>query len=175
MADPKPAERKPANRNSAGLKTAADQSVATYKQLLREYIDRRPSGTRQRIAKALGTHKSFVSQITNPALRVPLPAPHVASIFKIAGSMGAALRTAISSFRGQKSQGEVARTEQGITGRALALILFGSMLLSSIVYYVMTGNAVTTTITTVLMFVLAFFLRSGNAFCKLGRCSMSYI
>lgn len=83
MADSKPASPRPANRNSGGPKPAADQTVATYKQILREFIDRRPSGTRQRIAKALGTHKSFVSQITNPALRVPLPAPHVASIFKI--------------------------------------------------------------------------------------------
>ncbi len=81
--NPKSVSPRPANRNGTALKSAADQSVATYKQILREFIDRRPSGTRQRIAKALGTHKSFVSQITNPALRVPLPAPHVASIFKI--------------------------------------------------------------------------------------------
>ncbi|WP_282605206.1 hypothetical protein [Pelagibius sp. Alg239-R121] len=88
MVDSKAVNPKSANRNSGVLKPAVDQSaatqsVATYKQILREFIDRRPSGTRQRIAKALGTHKSFVSQITNPALRVPLPAPHVASIFKI--------------------------------------------------------------------------------------------
>ena len=62
---------------------ATDQPVVAYKQLLRDYIDRRPSGTRQRVALALGTHKSFVSQITNPAYRVPLPAQHVATIFKI--------------------------------------------------------------------------------------------
>ncbi len=60
-----------------------DPSVAGYKQLLRDFIERRPSGTRQRIAQALGTHKSFVSQVTNPTLKVPLPAPHVATIFKI--------------------------------------------------------------------------------------------
>ena len=46
-----------------------DDAVAAYKQILRECIDRRPSGTRQKIALALGKHKSFVSQMTNPAYR----------------------------------------------------------------------------------------------------------
>ncbi len=60
-----------------------DPAVAAYKRLLKECLDRRPSGTRQRLAAALGTHKSFVSQITNPGLRVPLPAQHVPTIFRI--------------------------------------------------------------------------------------------
>lgn len=60
-----------------------DPAVAAYKRLLKECLDRRPSGTRQRLAAALGTHKSFVSQITNPNLRVPLPAQHVQMIFRI--------------------------------------------------------------------------------------------
>jgi len=60
-----------------------EEAVAAYKALLRDLIDLRPSGTRQRIAQALGTHKSFVSQVTNPGLRVPLPAQHVEQIFKI--------------------------------------------------------------------------------------------
>lgn len=58
-------------------------AVAAYKALLRDLINLRPSGTRQRIAQALGTHKSFISQVTNPALRVPLPAQHVEPVFKI--------------------------------------------------------------------------------------------
>ena len=57
--------------------------IAAYKALLKTYIDRRPSGTRQKLALALGTHKSFISQITNPAYRVPLPVQHVAKIFEI--------------------------------------------------------------------------------------------
>ena len=60
-----------------------ERAVVAYKTLLRDFIDRRPSGTRQRLAAALGTHKSFISQITNPAYRIPLPAQHVATIFKI--------------------------------------------------------------------------------------------
>ena len=57
--------------------------IAEYKALLRRYIDRRPSGTRQRLAEAFGTHKSFISQITNPAYRVPLPAQHIPALFKV--------------------------------------------------------------------------------------------
>ena len=60
-----------------------DHAIAAYKRLLKTYLDRRPSGTRQKVAEALGTHKSFVSQITNPNYRVPLPAQHVGTIAKI--------------------------------------------------------------------------------------------
>ena len=49
-------------------------AIAAYKMLLRACIERRPSGLRGRLALALGKHKSFVSQITNPAYGVPIPA-----------------------------------------------------------------------------------------------------
>ncbi|MEO1016108.1 MAG: hypothetical protein AAFY56_00225 [Pseudomonadota bacterium] len=58
-------------------------AVAHYKRYLRSLIERRPSGTRQRIAEAFGTHKSFVSQIINPSYRVPLPAQHIPALFKV--------------------------------------------------------------------------------------------
>lgn len=57
--------------------------VAAYKILLRDVLDRRPSGTRQRLATALGKNRSFVSQITNPAYPVPIPAQHLAAIFEV--------------------------------------------------------------------------------------------
>ncbi|WP_088348130.1 MULTISPECIES: hypothetical protein [Rhodomicrobium] len=59
------------------------EPIAEYKALLRLYLDRRPSGTRQKLAEALGTHKSFISQITNPSYRVPLPAQHIPALFKV--------------------------------------------------------------------------------------------
>ena len=34
------------------------------------------------MAAATGTHPSFISQITNPGLRVPLPAQHIPAVFK---------------------------------------------------------------------------------------------
>lgn len=57
--------------------------VAAYKRLLQTYLDRRPSGLRLKIAKAMGKHRSFVSQIANPAYSVPIPARHLETIFRI--------------------------------------------------------------------------------------------
>jgi hypothetical protein len=60
-----------------------DELVAAYKRLLQEYIDRRPSGLRLKIARAIGKHRSFVSQITNPIYPIPVPARHLEAIFRI--------------------------------------------------------------------------------------------
>lgn len=59
------------------------RAIAAYKALLREFIDRRPSGLRGRLARALGKHKSFVSQITSPAYGVPIPAGDLPVIFEV--------------------------------------------------------------------------------------------
>lgn len=61
----------------------AASSVAAYKKILSDVIDRRPSGTRQRLAAALGKNRSFVSQITNPSYAVPIPAVHLDLIFEV--------------------------------------------------------------------------------------------
>ncbi|WP_246702592.1 hypothetical protein [Starkeya sp. ORNL1] len=58
-------------------------SVAEYKGVLRRVLDNRPSGTRQRLALALGKNRSFVSQIANPSYPVPIPAQHVETIFEV--------------------------------------------------------------------------------------------
>ncbi len=67
--------------------TAASQTppdaVAAYKRLLAAIIDRRPSGTRQRLATALAKNRSFVSQITSPAYPTPIPASHLPQIFEL--------------------------------------------------------------------------------------------
>jgi hypothetical protein len=62
---------------------ATDESVAAYKAVLRRVLDNRPSGTRQRLAGALGKNRSFVSQIANPAYSTPIPAGHLDTIFEI--------------------------------------------------------------------------------------------
>jgi hypothetical protein len=46
-------------------------------------LDNRPSGTRQRLAAALGKNRSFVSQIGNPAYATPIPAQHLDLMFEI--------------------------------------------------------------------------------------------
>ncbi len=48
-----------------------DSNVADYKAILRQVLDNRPSGTRLKLAAALGKNCSFVTQITNPAYLVP--------------------------------------------------------------------------------------------------------
>jgi hypothetical protein len=58
-------------------------AVAAYKRLLAAIIDRRPSGTRQRLATALAKNRSFVSQITNPIYSTPIPASHLGQIFEV--------------------------------------------------------------------------------------------
>jgi hypothetical protein len=59
------------------------KAVAGYKALLRSFIERRPSGLRGRLALALGKHRSFVSQIANPAYAVPIPAGDLPVIFDL--------------------------------------------------------------------------------------------
>jgi hypothetical protein len=74
-------------------------SVALYKKILGDVIDRRPSGTRQRLATALGKNRSFVSQITNPAYAVPIPAAHLDIIFEVCHFSAEERRTFISAYR----------------------------------------------------------------------------
>jgi hypothetical protein len=57
--------------------------VEAYKTILRGVIDKRPSGTRQRLATALGKTRGFISHMCNPAYPVPIPAPHLEIIFEI--------------------------------------------------------------------------------------------
>ena len=62
---------------------ASADAVAAYKAVLQAVLDKRPSGTRQRLASALGKNRSFISQISNPAYSVPIPARHLEAIFEI--------------------------------------------------------------------------------------------
>ena len=60
-----------------------ENPVTEYKEILRAVLDRRPSGTRQRLATVLGKNRSFISQISNPAYAVPIPIQHVDRIFEV--------------------------------------------------------------------------------------------
>ena len=62
---------------------ADSSAVADYKRLLQQVLESRPSGTRRRLADALGKNRSFISQITNPTYSVPIPARHIETIFEI--------------------------------------------------------------------------------------------
>ena len=69
--------------NDAPSRDGRAACVETYKTILRNVLNQRPSGTRQRLATVLGKNRSFVTQISNPAYSVPIPAPHLEIIFEI--------------------------------------------------------------------------------------------
>ena len=58
-------------------------AVGEYKRVLAAVLENRPSGTRQRLALALGKNRSFVSQIVNEVYPVPIPAKHLDTIFEV--------------------------------------------------------------------------------------------
>jgi hypothetical protein len=72
--------------------------VEAYKTILRKVLDQRPSGTRQRLATALGKNRSFVSHMTNPANSAPVPAPHLEIIFEICHFPPAEKRAFLDAF-----------------------------------------------------------------------------
>jgi hypothetical protein len=58
-------------------------AVAVYKGIFRTVLDKRPSGARLRLAHAIGKNRSFISQISNPAYPIPIPAQHLGAIFEV--------------------------------------------------------------------------------------------
>jgi hypothetical protein len=66
-----------------GSREETVKAVAAYKAILRRVLDNRPSGTRLKLAAALGKNRSFVSQITNPGYPVPIPPQHIDIIFEV--------------------------------------------------------------------------------------------
>ena len=68
---------------SVGRAVADTSAVEDYKRILQAVLENRPAGTRRRLAEALGKNRSFISQITNPAYSVPIPAPHLETIFDV--------------------------------------------------------------------------------------------
>src|SRR5438552_17981429 len=75
-----------------------DRNVADYKLILRRVLDNRPSGTMLKLAAALAKHRSFVTQITDPAYLVPIPAKHVAIIFEVCHLSGAERAAFIEAY-----------------------------------------------------------------------------
>ena len=85
-------------RDAAAGTAPREELVAAYKRLLQTYLDRRPSGLRLKIAKAIGKHRSFVSQITNPGYSVPIPSRHLETIFRICHFSTEERRTFLAAY-----------------------------------------------------------------------------
>ena len=77
----------------------SEAAVVEYKKILTDVLETRPSGTRQRLAAALGKNRSFISQITNPAYATPIPANHIDLIFEICHFSMDAKRRFLDAYR----------------------------------------------------------------------------
>ena len=88
---------------------ATGSAVAEYKRILARVLENRPSGTRQRLAVALGKNRSFVSQIANPSYATPIPAQHLDLIFEVC-LFPAADRAAFLECYGRAHPGKLDRT-----------------------------------------------------------------
>jgi hypothetical protein len=73
-------------------------SVGAYKGVLKRVLDTRPSGTRHRLAIALGKNRSFISQIANPVYAVPIPLQHLETIFEICHFTAADRREFLAAY-----------------------------------------------------------------------------
>jgi hypothetical protein len=76
-----------------------EELIKAYKRRLGEIIDRRPSGTRQRIADALGKHRSFVTQMTSNVYPTPVPEPHLTAIFAVCHFSAEEKRLFLADYR----------------------------------------------------------------------------
>jgi putative OPT family oligopeptide transporter len=87
----------------------------------------------------------------------------VYSIIKVAGSIRAGVASAIHGLRHGESPSTL-RTEQNITGKWLIGLTLVCVALMAAVYLRMTGSVGVTAVTTVLMFLLAFFFVAVAAY-----------
>jgi hypothetical protein len=66
------------------LKERTEESAVTaYKSIFRAVLDNRPSGMRLRLARAMGKNRSFITQLSNSAYQIPIPAQHLNTIFEV--------------------------------------------------------------------------------------------
>jgi hypothetical protein len=100
--------------------------VEAYKTILRDILDQRPSGTRQRLATALGKNRSFVSQMCNPAHPVAIPAPHLEIIFEICHFPPSEKRAFLEAFgRAHPQRIRLARASPALRSLRLEVVDFG--------------------------------------------------
>jgi hypothetical protein len=97
----------------------ATRHIRDYKTVLLRVLEQRPSGTRQRLADALGKHRSFVTQITSPSYTTPIPQKHLATIFSVCHFSPAERDSFIAAYRkahrGRLEIGDAARRTRHLT------------------------------------------------------------
>lgn len=100
-------------------------AVTKYKSVLQRVVDTRPSGTRHRLAVALGKNRSFISQITSPTYSVPIPSAHLDTIFEICHFTPAEKREFLAAYNEAHSRrhGKVTAKTKPAGSRSLTLTL----------------------------------------------------
>lgn len=83
----------------ADRKYSRQALIEAYKATLRGCIDKRPSGLRRKLAEVLGTHKSFISQITNPSDPTPIPSRHLDAIIDVCHLSPAERKQFLDAYR----------------------------------------------------------------------------
>ena len=117
--------------NEAPSRETKATEVEAYKTILRNVLDRRPSGTRQRLATALGKNRSFVSHISNPAYAAPIPAPHLETVFEICHFSPAEKRSFLEAFsRAHPNRLKHARSGPSLRVLKLEVVDFGDATLN---------------------------------------------
>jgi hypothetical protein len=114
--------------NEARVGDSKAAYVEAYKTILRNILDQRPSGTRQRIATALGKNRSFVSHISNPAYPVPIPAAHLEVIMEICHFPPDVRRALLDAFaHAHPDKLKQVRTGRGLRSLKLEVSDFGDV------------------------------------------------
>lgn len=99
---------------------SGEEAIRAYKQKLGAIVDKRPSGMRQRLADALGKHRSFVTQITSPSYLTPLPARHLSVIFSVCHFSQTEQKDFLALYHAAHP-GRVARSSSGKRTRHLTI------------------------------------------------------
>jgi hypothetical protein len=103
-------------------------AVGAYKTVLQRVLDARPSGTRHRLAIALGKNRSFISQIANPVYAVPIPVQHLETIFEICHFTATDRREFLAAYaEAHPRRLEMVRKPAGTRKITLAVPDFGDM------------------------------------------------
>lgn len=100
--------------------TEVAEAIRAYKELLLAVLEQRPSGTRQRLADALGKHRSFVTQITSPSYTTPIPQKHLGTIFAVCHFSPAEREAFLAAYH-RAHRGRLALADAGRRTRQLTL------------------------------------------------------
>lgn len=96
-------------------RTARDNALIRYKEILRHVLDARPSGTRRRLAEALGKNRSFISQISSPAYPTPLPARYVDRVLELCRFSSQEREEFLEAYRQAHPRGRRRRQERSVS------------------------------------------------------------